>query len=154
MCVLFLSTTCIGNINHSKKNSERYYHKCTYAGLHVNFPLLLSDFNRIWIFSTDFRKISKYKISWKSVLWEWNFSTKADRRADGRTDRQTDRQAGRQLEGHDESHSRFSQFCKHAYWKPNTITLTILCMFHQNLSIKLVLKMIQIKERTVIKIAE
>jgi hypothetical protein len=31
MCVLIFSTTFIWNISHSKKNSLRYYHKCTYV---------------------------------------------------------------------------------------------------------------------------
>jgi len=37
------------------------------VSLRVQYPLFLSDMNKTWIFSTDFRKISKYQISWKSV---------------------------------------------------------------------------------------
>ena len=33
-----------------------------YIGLHVKYPLFLSDFNKILIFSTYFRKILKYQI--------------------------------------------------------------------------------------------
>jgi hypothetical protein len=32
-----------------------------YIGLHVKYPLLLSDFNETWIFSADFRQICKYQ---------------------------------------------------------------------------------------------
>jgi len=53
-----------------------------YIGLHVKYPLFLLDFNGAQIFYTNFRKILKCKISWKSVQWKPSCS----RRTDGRTD--------------------------------------------------------------------
>jgi len=41
-----------------------------YKGLHVTLPLLLSHFNEGWIFSTDYLKLLKCKISWKFVQCE------------------------------------------------------------------------------------
>jgi len=60
-------------------------------GLNVKYPLFLADFNQPWTFSTDFRKMFKYQISWKSVQWE-------PFHADGHR--------------HDEPNGRFSQFCE------------------------------------------
>jgi len=45
-------------------------------------PLFLSDFKETLIFSSDFGKILKHEILWKSVQWEPSCST----RTDGRTD--------------------------------------------------------------------
>ena len=64
----------------------------------VMYHLAFSDFNDTWIFSTEFRKIIKYQILWKSVQWEPSCSM----RTDGHTDR------------HDEAHSRFLKFCERA----------------------------------------
>ena len=69
-----------------------------YIGLHVKYPSFLSDFNETCKLSTVFRKILKYKFSWKSVKWEPSCSM----RTDGRTDR------------HDEAESLFAFFCKSA----------------------------------------
>jgi len=44
-------------------------------------PLFLSDCNQNRNFSTDFRKIIKYKISLKSVQWEPRCSMRTNRRA-------------------------------------------------------------------------
>jgi hypothetical protein len=52
-------------------------------------PLLLSDWNEIWILSTDFRKILKYQILWKSVHGDLS-SMRRDRQTDRRTDGRTE----------------------------------------------------------------
>jgi len=49
-----------------------------YLGPHVKHLLFLSDFAETWIFITDFHKILKYQIPWKSVLWEPSFSMQTD----------------------------------------------------------------------------
>jgi hypothetical protein len=37
---------------------------------HVNYPLFLSNFNLTWILLTEFWKVLKCQISWRSVQWE------------------------------------------------------------------------------------
>jgi hypothetical protein len=69
-----------------------------YVDLHIKHLLFFPDFNETWIFSTDFRKIHKYRISWKSVQWEPSYFS----RTDGRIDRR------------DEAESRPPQFCEYA----------------------------------------
>jgi hypothetical protein len=62
----------------------RYVCRClrheTRAGLRVTCPIYLSDFNQIWIFSTDFCGSPQNQIPRKSVQWE---SKRAERRTDG-----------------------------------------------------------------------
>ena len=80
MCVLSFSTTFVWNISHSKKKWARLKRK--YIGVHVTYPLFLSDFNETWIFCTEFRKTLKYQIQWKSVQWELSCSMRTDWRTD------------------------------------------------------------------------
>ena len=72
-CFFIFSTTFVWNIFHFKKKWERYEQKIYWSTCKV-----LSDSNKTWIFSTDFRKILKYQISWKSVQWEPSCSMRTD----------------------------------------------------------------------------
>jgi len=87
------STTFAWNISYIKKNSARYYHKCT--GSRVNCQLFFQIVIKLRIPLQGFREVLKYQVSWKSVLWEPSCSM----RMDGQTDR------------NDSANSRFSQLC-------------------------------------------
>jgi len=70
----------IWNTSHSKKNWATCNKKR--IGFNVKCLLFLSDCNESWIFSTDFRKILKHQLLWKSVHWEPGYSVRTDRRTD------------------------------------------------------------------------
>jgi hypothetical protein len=54
--------------------------------LHVKYPLFLSGFNKIIIFSLHFRKSLKYQLLSKSVQWESSCFMRTDRRTYEQTD--------------------------------------------------------------------
>jgi len=59
-----------------------------YIGLHVNYPLLLSDFNTCWIFSPDFENTQISNFMKIRPVRTKLFCV--DGRTDEKTDRQTD----------------------------------------------------------------
>jgi len=89
-CVFWFSLQLLSETFLILRRNERGIIKNIYTGLHVNYPLLLSDFNnKTWIFSKVLRKTIKYQISWKSVIGS-RFDPCG--RKVGRKERQTDRQ--------------------------------------------------------------
>jgi len=58
--VFWFSLELLSDISLNKRKIQR---DIVTNAVHVRCPLLLSDFNQIFIFTTDPRKILKYKIS-------------------------------------------------------------------------------------------
>jgi len=60
MCFFIFSTNFSETFLILRRNGRYMIDKNVYIGLHVKYPLFLSDFNETWIFYTYFRKILKY----------------------------------------------------------------------------------------------
>jgi hypothetical protein len=58
-CVLIFSTNFVWKIYHSKENLKTDHHKLHTSSCKIR--VIFSDFNEIWNFSTDFRKISPFR---------------------------------------------------------------------------------------------
>ena len=82
-CVFWFSLHCLFEIFLIPRRSERdmIIRVCCYS---CKVSVIIVCFNKTWIFSTNFRKILKYQISWKSVWWEPSCSTRTEGRADRR----------------------------------------------------------------------
>ena len=76
MCVLIFSTKKYLILRRTERDTINY------TGLHVKYPLLLTDSNETWVSSTDFWKMLKYRMSWKVVQWEPSCSTRTDGQID------------------------------------------------------------------------
>ena len=70
LCVLNFSTSFVWNISHSKKNSARYYQM--YIGIHVSCYSCRILIKENGFFSTDFRKVLRYRISYISNSGRWD----------------------------------------------------------------------------------
>ena len=86
-CVFWFSLH-LWNISCSK-NWARYFHIYIYT-FPCKVPLFLSDFNKTWVFLTDFRQLLKKKIPWKSLKWKPSCCMRTDGQTNGRTYRRTD----------------------------------------------------------------
>ena len=88
-CVFWLSLQRLSEIFVILRRSGRDMIKNAYPSS-CKVPLFLSDFNVTWIFWTEFPKILKYQILWKSVQRKTSYYMRTNRQTDIQTDGQTD----------------------------------------------------------------
>ena len=78
-CVFRFSLQLFSNNFFIPRRNEREMIKNAYRSSCKVPAILVRLLNKTWIFSTDFRKIFRYQISWKSVQWETSCSIRTDR---------------------------------------------------------------------------
>ena len=105
MCVLTFCTTYFLSENFLIRRRTKWDTIINVLRYLYKVPFFLSDVSETWVLLTDFRKITKCHIPWKSVQWEPSFSSGMDRQTDGQTDRRTDRQIDRQTQGRTDRHT-------------------------------------------------
>jgi hypothetical protein len=77
MCFNFLYNFCLKHFSFYEEFSEISQ---MYEGIHVKYPIFLSDFNEIWVFFQQiFEKYSNIQFHEKSVEWETSCSMRKDR---------------------------------------------------------------------------
>ena len=79
---IYVSNTCkiFWDISQYKRYSGMQYHNA--QSVHMKCPVLLSDLNVTWVTSTQFRKIPRCQITWKSGQWETSWTTQTNRQTD------------------------------------------------------------------------
>jgi hypothetical protein len=112
-CVLVSYMVCVSELHGTVNNTQilsasQPYSYCKLIspttmllGLHVKFPIFLSDFNQIWSFLTVFHRDPDYQMSRKSVQCESPLIMQKEGLI---RDRRTDRR--------DEANRRFSRVCE------------------------------------------
>jgi hypothetical protein len=75
-CVFILSTNLLVTFLTLKRNERDMVINVRTSSSKA--PLFLSDFNQIWIFSTDSQKLLKYQISWLSAQCQPSYTMQTD----------------------------------------------------------------------------
>jgi hypothetical protein len=87
ICFEFLYSFCLKHFSFSEEMSEVWPKMC--IGLHVKYPLFLSDFNETWIFPNRFSNSTQIS-NFMKIHWVGAELFHAGRRTDGRTEGRTD----------------------------------------------------------------